>query len=213
MSLPIPRFGRRRVRCNHLDMTVRSAPANFLIQQGTHKYHLIKIDLSDHQYDQDIVKALDKVYSDYRGRWWRWISSNRLTNIRYVKASPLGSYRYLMSLIRIQYSSYSETVQCFTAIEGVNRVRFGSEEWKRVIHFPETLRRSLHRGHTIKQDVANGPPMHEGHALFLEEERPDTSFGRQFVVFVVWFMATVIRALYNRNLELVLNTVNWGAAL
>ena len=90
MSLPIPRLDRRHVRCNHLDMTVRSSPANFLIQQGTDQYHLIKIDLSDQQYDQDIVKALDKVYSDYRGRWWRWLSLNRVRNIRYVKASSLS---------------------------------------------------------------------------------------------------------------------------
>ena len=90
MSLPIPRFDRRRVRCTHLDMTVRSTPANFLIQQGTHRYYLIKIDLSDHQYDQDIVKALDKVYSDYRGQWWRWVSSTRILRIGYVKASSLS---------------------------------------------------------------------------------------------------------------------------
>ena len=90
ISLPIPRFGRRRVRCNHLDTTVRSAPVNFLIQQDTNQYHLIKIDLSDHQYDQDIVKALDKVYSDYRGRWWRWLSLTRVRAIRYVKASSLS---------------------------------------------------------------------------------------------------------------------------
>lgn len=90
MSLPIPRFGRRRVRCNHLDMTVRSAPANFLIQQGVNQYHLIKIDLSDHQYDQNIVKALDKVYSEFRGYWWRWISPTCILRISYVKASFLS---------------------------------------------------------------------------------------------------------------------------
>lgn len=70
-------------------MTVRSAPVNFLIQQGTDQYHLIKIDLSDQQYDKNIVKAIYKVYSDYRGRWWRWLSSTRIQNIRYVKASSL----------------------------------------------------------------------------------------------------------------------------
>ena len=68
-------------------MAVRSAPANFLIQQGTDQYHLIKIDLSEQQYDQDIVKALDKVYSDYRGYWWRWVSPTRILCIGYVKAS------------------------------------------------------------------------------------------------------------------------------
>ena len=95
MSIPMPRFGHRYERCNALDMTVRSAPLNLLIQQGTDQYHLIKLDLSDQQYGLDIVKALDNVYSDYRGRWWRWwrwwrwLSSNRIESIRYVKASSL----------------------------------------------------------------------------------------------------------------------------
>ena len=77
-------------------MAVRSAPVNFLIQQGTDQYHLIKIDLSEQQYDQDIGKALDKVYSDYRGNWWRTVSLTRILRIRYVKASSL-SYPQLNS--------------------------------------------------------------------------------------------------------------------
>ena len=79
-------------------MAVRSAPVNILIQQGTDQYHLIKIDLSDQQYDQDIGKALDQVYSDYRGNWWRWISSTHILGIRYVKASPLSCQQFLSSL-------------------------------------------------------------------------------------------------------------------
>ena len=81
-------------------MAVRSAPVNFLIQQGTDQYHLIKIDLSDQQYDQDIVKALDKVYSDYRGYWWRWVSPTRILCIGYVKASSLSYQQFLSSLIK-----------------------------------------------------------------------------------------------------------------
>ena len=99
MYVPMPRFGHRYERCNPLDMTVRSAPLNLLIQQGTDQYHLIKLDLSDQQYGLDIVKALDDVYSDYRGRWWRWLSSNRIGYIRYVKASSLSYQQFFSSLI------------------------------------------------------------------------------------------------------------------
>ena len=100
MSIPMPRIGHRYEGCNALDMTVRSAPLNLLIQQGTDQYHLIKLDLSDQQYDLDIVKALDNVYSDYRGRWWRWFSSYRVGSIRYVKASSLSYHQFFLSLIQ-----------------------------------------------------------------------------------------------------------------
>lgn len=70
-------------------MTVRSAPANFLIQQGINQYHLIRVDMSEQHYHQDIFKALDKVYSAYRGYWWRWVSPTRILRIGYVKASSL----------------------------------------------------------------------------------------------------------------------------
>ena len=59
--------------------------------------------------------------------------------------------------------------------------------------------------------------MQEGYA-YIEEGRPDTSLGPEFIASIVWFLATVIRALYNRNLEtdglpLVLNAANWDMAL
>ncbi len=99
ISVPIPRFDHRRKRCNALDMAVRSAPVNFLIKEGTDQYHLIKIDLSEQHYDQDIFKALDKVYSDYRGQWWRWLSLTRIVRIDYMKASSLSYQRFISSLI------------------------------------------------------------------------------------------------------------------
>ena len=98
ISVPVPRFDHRRRRCNALDIAVRSAPVNTLIQQGTDQYHLIKIDLSDQQYDQDIGKALDQVYSDYWDHWWRWVLSTRILGIRYVKASPLSYQQFFSSL-------------------------------------------------------------------------------------------------------------------
>ena len=90
ISVPIPRVDHRRKRWNALDMAVRSAPVNFLIQQGTKQYHLIKIDLSEQQYDQDIAKALEKVYSDYQSQWWRLVSPTRISRISYVKVSSLS---------------------------------------------------------------------------------------------------------------------------
>ena len=55
--------------------------------------------------------------------------------------------------------------------------------------------------------------MHEGYALFIEEQRANTSFCPEFIVSLIWFMVTVIRALYNQDLELVLNAVNWSSTL
>ena len=99
MSVPIPGFDHRHRRCNALDAAVRSAPVNFLIREGTDQYHLIKVDLSEQQYDQDIVKALDKVYSDYRGGWRRWVSSKSILRIDYVKVSSLSFQQFFSSLI------------------------------------------------------------------------------------------------------------------
>ncbi len=98
-------------------------------------------------------------------------------------------------------------MRCFTAIEGLNPE---NDDWKPAINPSSILLHGLIHKTAMKDYRAYSPPMHEGYALFIEEGRHDTSLGPEFIISV--FMQTVIRALYNRNLELVLDAVKWDSA-
>ena len=106
-------------------------------------------------------------------------------------------------------------MKCFTAVERLNPE---NDDWKPAIDPSSILLHGLMHKYAPKDYRAYTPPMHEGYALFIEEGRPDTSFGPEFIASVVWFMATVVQALYNRDLGLdripwVLNAINWDLAL
>ena len=93
VSLPIPSFDHRQKRRNALCEAVPSGPVAIVIHQRTNYCHVIKIDLSEQQYDQDIVKALGKVYSEHQGYWWRWLYSTHKLRISYMKASSFAQYQ------------------------------------------------------------------------------------------------------------------------
>ena len=101
-------------------------------------------------------------------------------------------------------------MQCFTAIEVSN---LENDDGHPFTKLPSMLLHSLERGHAFKYNRAYAPSMHEGYALFIEEEQ----YVTEFKIIIACFIFTAIRALYNRNLELdyvpfVLSTVIWGMA-
>ena len=75
------------------------------------------------------------------------------------------------------------------------------------MNYSSILLHGLKNKHALNDYGAYTPPMHEGYALFIEEGRPDTSLDPSLILTLVWIMHTVIRALYDRNLELVHNAI------
>ena len=106
-------------------------------------------------------------------------------------------------------------MQCFTAVERLNPE---NDDWRPAVNPSSILLHSLMHKHAPKDYRTYTPPMHEGYGLFIEEGRPDTSFGPELIASVVWFLVTVIRALSNQKKEpdmvpLALNAVDWDLAL
>ena len=65
------------------------------------------------------------------------------------------------------------------------------------------LRYPLRYPYTLKQDVANAPPMHEGYALFLEEERHYI----RLIYISVYFITVAINVVYTGELTVSLYDV------
>lgn len=106
-------------------------------------------------------------------------------------------------------------MQCFTAVERLNPE---NDDWKPAINPSSLLLHGLIHTYSMKDDKPYDTLMCEGHALLIEEGRLDTPLVPEIIACVFWFVATVIRALQNRNLgldgiPLVINAVNWDLAL
>ena len=72
------------------------------------------------------------------------------------------------------------------------------------------LRYPLRYPYPSKQDVANAPPMHEGYALFLEEERHYT----RPIGMSVYFIAVVLKAVNTGDLTVsVYDVMLWNFSL
>ena len=102
-------------------------------------------------------------------------------------------------------------MQCFTAIEGSNPE---NDDGHPFTNLPSMLLHSLKEKHAFKYNRAYAPSMHEGYALFIEEEQYVTGS----TTIITCFIITAIRALYYRSLELdgvpfVLDAVTWNLAL
>ena len=76
---------RSGIQCNHLDTTPRRHPLNVVIKWELNQYHLIKVDLSEERYQNDVNKAIKMTYSRYRGLYWKLFSSKDIVGVEYVK--------------------------------------------------------------------------------------------------------------------------------
>ena len=82
--MPRIRFGVRN-GCESLDKTPGEKPLNLVIQWKANQYHLIKLDLSEQKYQNDVSKAIEILYSDYRCYLWRTLAFRRIIGVEYVK--------------------------------------------------------------------------------------------------------------------------------
>lgn len=72
------------------------------------------------------------------------------------------------------------------------------------------LRYRLRYPYPLKQDVANAPPMHEGYALFLKEERHYT----RLICISVYFITVVLHAVNTGDLKVsVYDVMFWNFSL
>ena len=93
----------------------------------------------------------------------------------------------------------------------MSEVHEGGDEWNRVVRFPKILGYSLRYSYSLEEgDVADAPPMHEGYALFFEEERDNTRpiiITSSFIVTVISVVMVILRIYYRTLAELVITAI------
>ena len=86
LYVPVPRIRSwTRIECEHLSNTPRETPLNVVIQWRANQYHLYKVDLSAKKYQNDVSKAIELLYTDYRYDFWRPFVFRRIKDVEYVK--------------------------------------------------------------------------------------------------------------------------------
>ena len=101
-------------------------------------------------------------------------------------------------------------MRCYTAIERLKPIR---DDWKPAISLASELLPSLKDKRTFEYNRAYTALMHEGYALFIEEERRDAHF---VAIITICIMVTAVRLGYIPTPKLdgvlaVLGTLTWNA--
>lgn len=79
-------LGKSRNCGKAMSKTRRPEAVNIMVQYCQQQYHLIRIDLSEEQYNHDVAKAINMSYNRYRGSMWRVLSLKSPRKVEYVKA-------------------------------------------------------------------------------------------------------------------------------
>ena len=71
--------------CNANWKTRRSEAVHIMVQYRQQQYHLIRIDLSEDQYNHDVAKAINMAFDRYRGSMRRFLSLKSPMKVEFVK--------------------------------------------------------------------------------------------------------------------------------
>ena len=75
-----------------MSKTQRSEAVNIMVRHRQQQYHLIRIDLSEEQYNHNVAKAIYTSYKRYRGVVWNLFSLKSLCRADYVKVTCLRGF-------------------------------------------------------------------------------------------------------------------------
>ena len=62
---------------------------DIIIRYEANQYHLVRIDMSDERYSNDVAKAIRLEYNRYRSWSWKIFSCRQFSGIDYVKVTFL----------------------------------------------------------------------------------------------------------------------------